>query len=88
MSWGGTTVISFVGLQKGMDLFQGEPGSSNESFVTSTYEGNGVIGTEDDRVSDLSDVDKETKTLPLTKKDPNVSCELVVSVAHVSYRLY
>ena len=43
-------------LQNHMDLLNGELGSSNETHVTSTLDGNEVIGIEAERVSDMSDV--------------------------------
>ena len=86
MSWEGTAVISVVVLQNGMDLLNSEPGSSDETRVTSTLVGNEVIGTEAERVSDISEVaDQETVTIPAIKMEPNVSCVPVVSVTHISY---
>jgi hypothetical protein len=79
-------VIIVVVLQKGMDLLKGEPGTSNETDVTSTVDGNEVIGTEAVRVSEVAD--QETTTIPAIKTEPNVSCVSVVSATHISYRLY
>jgi len=44
MSWGGTAVISVVVLQNTMDLLNSEPGSSNETRVTSTVDRKEVTG--------------------------------------------
>jgi len=82
-------VISVVVLQNSMDLLNSELGSSNETRVTSTVDGNEVIGVEAERVSHISEVvDQETTTIPAIKTEPNVSCMPVVSVTHISYRLY
>jgi hypothetical protein len=85
----GTAVISVVDLQNGMDLLNGELGSSDETRVSSTLDGNEVIGIEAERVSDISEIaDQETTTVPAIKMEPNISCVPVVSVTHISYRLY
>jgi len=82
-------VISVVVLQNSMDLLNCEPGSSNETRVTSTVDGKEVTGIEAERVSDVSEVaDQETTTIPAIKTEPNVSCVPVVSVTHISYWLY
>jgi len=48
-----------------------------------------VTSIEAERVSDISEVaDQETVTIPAIKTEPNVSCVPVVSVTHISYRLY
>jgi hypothetical protein len=61
MSWEGTAVISVVVLQNSMDLLNSEPGSSNETQVTSTVGGEEVTGIETERVLDISEVaDQET----------------------------
>jgi hypothetical protein len=71
-----------------MDLLNSELGSSDETH-TSTLDGNEVIGIEAERVSDVSEVaDQETTTIPAIKTEPNVSCVPVVSVTHISCRLY
>jgi len=68
-------VISVVVLQNTMDLLNSEPGSSNETRVTSTVEGKEVTGREAERVSDILEVaDQETTTVPAIKTEPNVSC--------------
>jgi hypothetical protein len=65
-----------------MDLLNGGPGSSNETRVTSTVDGNEVIGIEGESVSYISEVaDQETTTTAAINTEPNVSCVLpVVSV--------
>jgi len=86
MSWEGTAVISEVVLQNWMDLLNSEPGSSNETRVTSTVDGKEVTGIEAERVWYISEVaDQETVTIPAIKTEPNVSCVPVVSVTHISY---
>jgi len=74
----GTTVISVVVLQNRMDLLNDELGSCNEIHVTSTLGGNEVIGTEAERVSDVSEVADQETTLPAIKTELNVSCLPVV----------
>jgi len=79
-------VISVVVLQNSMDLLNSEPGSSNETRVTSTADGKEVTGIEAERAPDISEVaDQETVTIPAIKTEPNVSCVPVVSVTHISY---
>ena len=79
-------MISVVVLQNGMELLNSEPGSSNETRVTSTVDRKEVTGIETERVSDISEVaDQETVTIPAIKSEPNVSCVPVVSVTHISY---
>jgi hypothetical protein len=82
-------VISVVDLQNSMDSLNGELGSPNETRVTSTLDGNEVIGIEAEMVSDISEVaNQETTTIPAIETEPNVSCMPVVSVMHISYTLY
>ena len=82
-------MISVVVLQNSMDLLNSEPGSSNETRVTSSIDGKEVTGIEAERISHISEVaDQETVTIPAIKTEPNVSCVPVVSVTHISYRLY
>jgi hypothetical protein len=73
-------------LQNGMDLLKGELGTSNETHVTSTLDGDDVIGIEAERVTEVAD--QETATVPAIKTEPSVSCVPVVSATHISYRLY
>ena len=81
-------MIGVVGLQNSMDLLKGELGSSDETRVTSTLDGNEVVGIADEKVSDMSEVaDQETTTIAARKTEPNVSCVPVVSVTYISYRL-
>jgi hypothetical protein len=89
MSREGTVVISVVYLQNSMDILNDEPGSSDKILVTSTLDGNEVTNIEVERVSDISEVvDQETMTIPAIKTGPNVCCVPVVSVTHISFRLY
>ena len=80
-------MISVVVLQKSMDLLNSEPGSSNESCVTSALDGNEFIGIEAGRVSDISEKADQETTVPAIKAEPNVSGVPLVSVTHISYRL-
>jgi hypothetical protein len=81
-------VINVVVLQNSMDLLNSELGSSDKTRVTSTLDGNEAIGTEAERVSEISEVADQEKTIPAIKTEPTVSCVPVVSVMHVSYGLY
>jgi hypothetical protein len=75
-------------LQDSLNLLNGELGSSSGTGVTSTVEGDEVVGTEGERVSDMSEVaDQEPVTVPAIKTEPNVTCVSVVSVMHISYSL-
>ena len=78
-------MISVLVLQNNMDVLNGEPGSSSDSCLTSTLDGNEVIAIEAERVSDVAD--QET-TIPGIKIESNVSCVPVVSVTNISYSLY
>jgi hypothetical protein len=75
-------------LQNSMDLLNSEPGSSNETKVTSTVGGKEVTGIETERASYVSVVADQGGTIPAIKTEPNVSCVPVVSVTHISYRLH
>ena len=81
-------MISVVVLQIHMDLLSGELGSSDETRVTDTLVGNEVIGIEAERVSDVAEAAGQETSIPAIKTEPNVSCVPVVSVVHISYRLY
>ena len=82
-------MISVVVLQNRMDLLQSDPGSCDKTRVTSTLDGNEVFGIQAERVSDISDVvNQENMTIPAVKTEPDVSYVPVVSVTHISYRLY
>jgi hypothetical protein len=72
-----------------MDLLKGEPGSSNKTCVTSNIDGNEVIGIEAEKVSNMAEVEEGVpRTIPVIKTEPKVSVLPVVSVTHISYRLY
>jgi hypothetical protein len=71
-----------------MALLNSEPGSSTESRVTSVLVENEVIGVEAERVSDISEVANQDTTTPAIRTQPSVSCVPVVSITHISYRLY
>jgi hypothetical protein len=72
-----------------MDLQKGKPGSSNETCVTSVLDGNEVIGTGGELVSSMTEEeDREPRTVPVIKTEPEVSGVPVVSVMDISYSLY
>ena len=80
---------SVVVLQNCMDLQKDEPGSTNKTCVSSILNGNEVIGIEAEIVSDMAEEeDREPKPIPVIKTEPKVSVLPVVSVTHISYRLY
>jgi len=77
-----------------MDLLNGGLGSCNKTRITSTLAGNDMIGIEAEKVTHITEEeeeeeeDQEPTTIPVIKMEPNVSCVLVVSVTHISCRLY
>ena len=74
-------MICVMVLQNSMDLLQGEPGSCDETGVTSALDGNEVIGVDAEMVSDVSEVaDQQTVTIPAVMTEPNVNCVPEVSV--------
>ena len=82
-------MISVVVLQNSKDLLKGEVGSFSKTYATSTVDGNEAIGVEAERVLDITEEgDQEPTTITVIKTEPNVSCVPVVSVTHISYRLY
>ncbi len=82
-------MISVVVLQKRMDLQKDELGSPSKTCATATVDGNEAIGVEAERVLDITEEeDQEPTTITVIKTEPNVSCVPVVSVTHISYRLY
>jgi hypothetical protein len=69
-----------------MDLLRGEPGSSNESCVTSVLDGNEEIDIEAERVSSMTEEeDRESLIVPVIKTEFIVSHVPVVCVMHISY---
>ena len=82
-------MISVVVLQNSKDLLKGELDSSNKTYATSTVDGNEANDIEAERVLDITEEGDEGP-MPITaiKTEPNVSCVPVVSVMHISYRLY
>jgi hypothetical protein len=71
MSSDGIAVISVVVLQNSMDLVNGE------TSVTSDLDGNKLTGIEAERVSCVTEeLNQEPATIPVIKKEPNVSCVL------------
>ena len=82
-------MINVVVLQNRMDLLKGDPGSSNETCVTSNLHGNEEIDIEAERVSDMTEEEeREPRTIPVIKKEPKVSDVAVVSITHILCRLY
>ena len=82
-------MISVVVLQKRMDLQKDELGSPSKTCATSTVDGNEAIGVEADRILDITEEeDQEPTTITVIKTELNVSCVPLVSVSHISYRVY
>ena len=82
-------MIGVVVLQNSMALLKGELGSSDETFVSSTLNGNEVNDIEAERVSNVTkEEDGVPRKIPVIKTEPTVSVVPVVSVTHISYRLY
>ena len=82
-------VINVLLSQNTKDLPKGELGSSSKTCATSTVDGNEANGVEAERVLDITEgEDQEPTTITVIKTEPNVSCVPVVSVMHISYRLY
>jgi len=55
----------------------------------STHDGNDLIGINVERVTGMTEGEnQEPATIPVIKTEPEVSCMSMVSVTHVSYRLY
>ena len=82
-------MISVSVLQNSMDLLKGEVGSSSKTCATSTVDGNEANGVEAERVLDITEEEEQgPTTITVIKTEPNVSCVPVVSVTHISYRLY
>ena len=71
-----------------MDLQKSELGSPSKTCATSTVDGNEAIGVEAERVLDITEEEDQDPTITVIKTEPNVSCVPVVSVTHISYRLY
>jgi len=89
MSCLATAVIFVLVLQNSMDLLKGELGSSTEMCVAYSLDINEVTGVEAERVSVIKvEEDQEARTIPVIKTEPKVSFAPVVSVKHISYRLY
>ena len=82
-------MISVVVLQNSKDLLKGELDSSNKTYATSTVDGNEAIGVEAERVLDITEEgDHDPTTVTAIKTETNVSGVPMVSITHISYRLY
>jgi cyanate lyase len=83
------TVISVVVLQSSMDLLKDELGVSNKTCAASVFDGNTVASIEAERMYHVTEEEgQEITTIPVIKMEPNECCVPVVSVTHISYRLY
>ena len=67
-------MTSVVVLQNDMVLRKGEHGSSSDTCVTSTVDGNQLTGIEGERVSSVTEEeDQESSAVPEIKTEPTVS---------------
>jgi hypothetical protein len=71
-----------------MDVLNGEPGSCDESCLTSTLQGNELIGIEAEKLSDVSEVVNEQTTIAILNTEPSVSFVPLVSFTHICFRLH
>jgi hypothetical protein len=76
-------VISVVVLQNSMDLVKVELGSSSEACVTSTVDGNVVIGVEAERFTDMQEEEDQDTTI--IKTEPKVTGVSLGSTFHIGY---
>ena len=82
-------MISVVVLQNSKNLLKGEVDSSSKTCATSTVDGSEAIGVEGERVLDITEEgDHDPTTITAIKTETNVSCVPVVSIMHISCRLY
>ena len=82
-------MISVVVLQNRMDLTKGELGPCSEPCAMSTHGGNEFTFVNVECVTDITEEeDQDPMKIPVIKTEPKVSCRSVVSVTHISYRLY
>ena len=78
-------MISVVVLQNCMALVKGEPGSCNDTCVTSVLRGNDIIGIEADMVPNMTEEeDQESTTVPVIKTEPTVSIVPLERDVHTS----
>ena len=76
-------MIIVVVLQNCMDLLKGELGSSGNTCVTSTVDGNEMTGIKAERVCNIKEEDDvQPATIPEIKTEPHVSFVSVVCYAH------
>jgi len=69
-----------------MDLLRVDLGSSNKTCVTATLDGNTGANIKCEMFSHVTE--EEATTIPSIKAEPSESCVPVVSVTHISYRIY
>ena len=82
-------MISVVVLQNSKDLLKGGVGSSSKRYATSTVDGNEAVGVEAEKVLAITEeADQDPMTITVIKTEPNVSCVPLVSVTHISYKLF
>ena len=82
-------MISVAVFQNPMDFLKVELGSSDETCISSTLNGNDVNNVEAARVSNRTEEEEQVpRTIPVIKTEPIVSVVPVVNVTYISYRLY
>jgi hypothetical protein len=80
-------VIGVVFLQNSVDLVNGELGSPIGTGVTSTVQGNDVIGVEAGSGTGITDLENQEPSVPVTQTERNVRCVPAVSVVQSAYRV-
>jgi hypothetical protein len=72
-----------------MDLMKGELGSCSEPCAVSPRGGNEFTFVNVECITDITEEEgQDPMKIPVIKTEPKVSCMSVVSVTHISYRLY
>jgi hypothetical protein len=75
-----------VVLQNSMELVKGDLGSYNESSVTSTVDGNEMIGIEAERVTGIKEEeDQEPMTILVINTESKVNGVPVMNTFHMDY---
>ncbi len=82
-------MISVVVLQNSKDLLKGELDSCSKTYATSTVDGIEANDIEAEKVMDITEEgDHDPMTITAIKIETNVSGVEMVSITHISYRLY
>jgi hypothetical protein len=72
-----------------MGLMKGGLGPCSEPCAMSAHRGNAFAFVNVESIPDMTEEGgQDPMKIPFIKKEPKVSCGSVVSVTHISYRLY